>query len=131
MTLNVAQARRLTPAEKSKKVYRPDVLRAVYRHIPNQSVRDIFRVRMSTGLHFTEIARIVRGKAHIREVDAGVIVAVIDVTHKSGQEHRQSVDAPTLAVIRRLMETKTRRRWRGRWRRLPSRRSRSASSSAT
>jgi hypothetical protein len=80
----VPQARRLLPAERAKKTYPLELFEAVYRDIPNQWVHDLFRVRIATGLHVSDIARIVRGEAVVSEVDTGEIAAVADVTHKSG-----------------------------------------------
>lgn len=103
LDLAVPQARRPTPAERAEKVYTVEQLEKTYRHISNQAVRDIFRVRVHSGLHETEIARIAAGECVIRKVvRMGKIAATIDVTHKSGNVHRQSVDAATLAAIERL-----------------------------
>lgn len=108
--LSVPQARRPTPRERSARVYRPEVLEATYAHIPNQTVRDLFRVRLHTGLHETEIERIAHGEGILRPLRGmGRIAATVDVPHKSGQIHRQSVDAPTLAALERL------RKLDGRW----------------
>jgi integrase len=102
LALNVPQAKRLGPAEKAAKVYDIALLEKTYRALPNQAVRDVFRVRMATGLHASEIARIARGEAMIRRLGKGPIAATVDVRHKSGHDHRQSIDAATLAALDRL-----------------------------
>lgn len=107
LDLQVPQARRPSPAERAAKVYSVTQLEETYRHIANQSVRDIFRVRVFTGLHETEIFRIASGYGLIRRrANLGQIAATIDVTHKNGDVHRQSVDAGTLAAIERLAKLK-------------------------
>jgi len=78
---------------------------AVYSRLAPQEARDILAVRARTGMHESELARIIRGEAVIREVwlDCG-IAAVVRFSHKSGRMHLQSVDAATLGALRRLRE---------------------------
>jgi integrase len=77
---------------------------AVYSRIAPQDVRDVLRVRCATGCHETELARIIAGQSEIREVgDPCGIAATVRFTHKSGRVHVQSIDAPTLAALRRLI----------------------------
>lgn len=80
-----------------------DVAR-LYALVPTQGVRDVLQVRCATGMHHTEVIRLVRGGVgSVREVWDGDIAAVIDFRHKSGRVHRLSIDARTLGSVRRLL----------------------------
>jgi transposase-like protein len=69
-----------------------------------QSVRDVVLIRIKTGMHHSEIERIAAGHHVLRELEQGSeIAAVVTVLHKSGHAHHQSVDAQTLAAIKRLV----------------------------
>ena len=101
--LTVPQYQEKTQEERVQQVYDVRELEATYRHIPSQTVRDVFRIRLATGLHVSEIERISKGDCTVTPVkNGGAIAATVDVKHKSGQEHRMSVDKPTLAALRRL-----------------------------
>lgn len=107
LDLAVPQARKPTIREKASRAYSIDELQRTYAAISSQVVRDVFWLRVHTGLHESEIRRIAQGECVIdRLKDAGRIAAVVEVRHKSGQDHRQSVDADTLARIERLMARK-------------------------
>jgi integrase len=75
-----------------------------------QAVRDVLCIQVKTGMHQTEVERLTKPEdpsagvqASIREVEGqGAIVAVVRFIHKSGRVHIQSIDAQTLAAIRRL-----------------------------
>lgn len=68
-----------------------------------QPIRDLIRVLITTGCHQTELMRIARGDCVVEELHHPEIAAVVRVRHKSGQVHQQSVDAATLAAVRRLI----------------------------
>lgn len=88
-------------------------IRQAWRGLADAPVRDVFRVRVATGLHHTEIAQLVgaplstdplpEAGAAIRQLPKrGTIRGVIQVAHKNGQWHRVAVDAPTLEAVIRL-----------------------------
>lgn len=106
LDLAVPQARRPTATERAERVYTVDELQRTYAALASQSVRDLFWVRLHTGLHESEIERIARGHAVIRKVTDPRIAAVVEVRHKSGRDHLQSVDGDTLVRIERLMARK-------------------------
>lgn len=66
-----------------------------------QSVRDVLRIATMTGAHFTEIKRMLSCELRTENCEAP-IAAVVTFTHKSGDPHYQSLDAPTLAALLRL-----------------------------
>lgn len=76
---------------------------AFYRCLDSQRLRDYYLIAAKCGLHGTEIGRIARGEVEITPVGRGGIAAVLRFIHKSGRDHRQSIDAQTLAAVRRLM----------------------------
>lgn len=77
---------------------------ALYRAIDDQRVRDVLRIRATTGMHHTELARIAAGKGRIREVWDGPIAAAIDFPHKSGKVHRLAISPATLGALRRYID---------------------------
>lgn len=104
LDLSVPQGRRPSPRERASRAYSVDELQRTYAAIDSQAVRDLFWLRVHTGLHESEIKRASMGECVIDEVpNGGRIAAVIEVRHKSSRNHRQSVDAPTLARVARLM----------------------------
>lgn len=73
------------------------------RMIDVQSVRDVFLVAAKTGMHGTEIERLASGKGRLAEVAGhGEIAGTITFVHKSGRVHVQSIDAQTVAAVKRL-----------------------------
>ena len=98
------QGRTPTPAERSAKTHSVEQLEATYRHLSSQTHRDVFRVRVMTGLHVTEVARLAAGECVLRDVpDGGRIAATVSLVHKSTRAHTQSLGAATAAAARRLM----------------------------
>lgn len=98
-----------------REAYSLETLRDTFARLPAGPVRDLFRVRVSTGMHHTEIAQLVKAPVQtgplgdtgvaIRTLDGGhEIAGVLQVRHKSRHRHRQSVDAETLAAALRLRE---------------------------
>jgi integrase len=88
-----------------EKGYSMEHVAAIYRAVDEQDVRDVLCIRAKTGMHETEIGRVVRGDCIVREApDACGIAAVIRFVHKSGRVHVQSIDAQALAAVRRLQE---------------------------
>lgn len=96
-----------------REAYTPEILREKYAQIPKQAMRDVFRLRVETGMHFTEIsqlegARIVTGPlpekgVAIRKLDGKhTIAGVLQVMHKSRERHRHSVDSAAFAAAERL-----------------------------
>jgi integrase len=91
-------------------------LQAAWLKLKSQPLKDLFLLRMTTGLHHTEVEQL-----HLAQVfesplpERGVGIRVLDdkkhkirgvlqVDHKSGHLHRQSVDAQTLAAALRLRD---------------------------
>lgn len=98
-----------------REAYDLETLAETYARLEPGPVRDLFRVRAATGMHHTEIAqlqgaRLVTGPLPskgpaVRQLPAGhEIAGVLQVRHKSGHVHRQSVDRPTLEAALRLRE---------------------------
>ena len=68
-----------------------------------QSVRDVLLLHCKTGMHGTEIERLARGEGTLRDVEGqGEIAGTITFVHKTGNVHVQSIDAQTVAAVRRL-----------------------------
>lgn len=86
--------------------YTAEEIEAAYGALRSQLWRDILRVRVSTGMHASELARISAGECVVRP-GSGEIAAVLVYGHKRGTPHQLSVDAETLAAVRRLMARKT------------------------
>jgi integrase len=97
-----------------REAYSVEQLREKYASIESQAMRDVFRLRVETGMHQTEIdqlagARVLEGPlpekgAAIRVLPKGhPIAGVIQVMHKSRKRHRVSVDAKGLAAAQRLL----------------------------
>ncbi|MCK8501562.1 tyrosine-type recombinase/integrase [Myxococcus fulvus] len=93
-------------AEKSvrAKGYEMPAIELLYAEIPSQLLRDTLCLRAKTGMHDTEIGRIARGEAELREVrDPSGIFGTLTFRHlKAGKVHVVSVDAQTFAAARRL-----------------------------
>lgn len=110
LDLSVPQARHPTPTEKAERAHTIEELEKTYAAISSQTVRDLFWLRVHTGLHESEVERIASGECVIyRQPKGSRIAAVVEVLHKSGKHHRQSVDEASLARVERLMA----RKWRG------------------
>lgn len=85
--------------------YTAEQIETFYAAISNQRVRDVFLIAAKCGMHGTEVQRIARGDVEITEIAHSRIAAVLRFWHKSGRDHRQSIDAQTLAAVRRLRAT--------------------------
>lgn len=102
------QGRTPTPTERSAKTHTIEQIEATYRHLSTQAHRDAYRVRVMTGMHLTEIARIAAGDCVLRDVPGGGrIAATVSFVHKSTRSHTQSLDAATAAACRRLMASRS------------------------
>ncbi len=98
----------------AREAYTVEQLRQCFKRLDGD-LADLFRLRAATGMHHTEIAQLEgarvldgllpeKGPA-IRKLDGKhEIAGVLQVTHKNGQRHRQSVEAATLAAALRLVE---------------------------
>jgi hypothetical protein len=98
-----------------REAYSLEQLRECFARLAPGAVRDLFRLRAATGMHHTEIAQLEgagvttaplpdRGAA-VRKLDGKhEIAGVLQVTHKSRRQHRQSVDRVTLEAALRLRE---------------------------
>jgi integrase len=71
-----------------------------------QPLRDLLMLHIKCGMHYTEIERLAKGEAGSR-IDVvegqGEIAAILQISHKGGDQHPQSIDAQTLAAARRLV----------------------------
>lgn len=97
-------------------VYTKEELQRVYAGLTSQRMRDVFRLRVETGMHFTEIAQLegapmITGPLNDKGVAIRVlpegheIRGVLQVMHKSQNRHRQPVHAAGLAAALRLRES--------------------------
>jgi integrase len=88
------------------KGYAMPAVERVYAELPSQVLRDTLCLRAKAGMHDTEIARIAKGEAVLREVrDPSGIFGTITFRHlKAGKVHVVSVDAQTFAAAQRLRE---------------------------
>lgn len=95
--------------------YSLDELRDTFRRLSAGPVRDLYHLRVATGMHHTEIAqlegcRVQTGPlsdqgAAIRTLPEGhEIRGVIQVKHKNGKRHRVSVGADVLEAAKRLRD---------------------------
>ena len=76
----------------------------IYRNLDSQAARDEVRIRAATGQHGREVSRLARGQGMVTRIDGDPgIAGVIEFKHKTGAQHRVSVDAPTLAAVERLI----------------------------
>lgn len=93
-------------AEKSvrQKGYSMAEVERVYTEVPSQLLRDTLCLRAKVGMHDTEIGRVARREAVLREVKAPCgIYGTITFAHlKAGKVHVVSVDAQTFAAAQRL-----------------------------
>lgn len=100
-------------ARAERVAYTLEELRAAFGALEGQALKDLFRVRVATGMHHTEVAQLVGCRvtkaplpdkgAAVREL-GGVheIRGVLQVLQKSRRRHRVSVDEATLAAALRL-----------------------------
>lgn len=88
---------------KKNRGYSIKQVEAFYRALDSQYIRDLYCVAAKTGMHTTEIRRMTSGEVEIRPVGKNGIAAVLRMVHKNKRDHLQSVDAQTLAALRRLM----------------------------
>lgn len=97
-----------------REAYSLEQLRECYARLKGP-VRDVFHVRVATGMYFTEIAQIEGAKVVKAPLpDQGVAIrdlgtehtirGVLQVKHKTSPRHRQSLDAPTYAAALRLRD---------------------------
>lgn len=87
----------------SQRAYQIAHVEKIYREVKSQFVRDVLCVAAKTGLHQTEIDRLARGMGEVVDLEGhGEIAGTIRFKHKSGEDHVRSVDAQTLAAVRRL-----------------------------
>lgn len=93
-------------AEKTRRTkgYQLREIEQLYRAIEDQGVRDVILIQTKLGCHFTEVVRMADIKAtQVTEFrDQGEIAGTVVFRHKRGDDHTCSVDAQTLAAIRRL-----------------------------
>ncbi|TQF12499.1 site-specific integrase [Myxococcus llanfairpwllgwyngyllgogerychwyrndrobwllllantysiliogogogochensis] len=95
--------------EKSVRVkgYAMSEVEAVYAEVPSQLLRDTLCLRAKASMHDTEIARVARGEAVLREVDDPCgIKGTVTFFHKRGDDHVVSLDAQAFAAALRLQARK-------------------------
>ncbi len=102
-------------ARADRQAYSLEELRAAYARLNLQPLKDLFRVRVATGMHHTEIEQLYKCKTFtgpLPDSGAGIrtlegeheIRGVLQVRQKSKRRHRSSVDAETLAAALRLRD---------------------------
>ncbi|NTX41470.1 site-specific integrase [Myxococcus sp. CA033] len=80
---------------------------AVYAEISSQLLRDTLCLRAKASMHDTEIARVARGEALLKEVnDPCGIKGTVTFHHKRGDDHVVSLDAQAFAAALRLQARK-------------------------
>lgn len=84
------------------KGYSIQFVERAYRTCWRQDVRDVLRLRAVTGMHHTEIVRLVSGGELRRLDDPSGIFGTIRFVHKSGRVHAVSLDAAAFAAAERL-----------------------------
>jgi integrase len=78
-------------------------LEAIYKHLDDQVVRDVLKLRINTGMHHAEVARIAAGEVEVKDLDdQGEIAGTIRFIHKSGKVHLISLNQDLLSTVRRL-----------------------------
>jgi integrase len=88
----------------TEKGYTQDFVTKTYRHTDRQDVRDVLVLQAKTGMHFSEVERVAKGKAKLRRVDdPSGIVGTLSFMHKNGSVHTISVDGQTYAAAERLV----------------------------
>jgi hypothetical protein len=103
------------PTRAERMAYALEDLQAKFRELKAGPVRDLFLLRAATGMHHTEIQQIEGCRVFTGPLpDKGVAIrtlgegheirGVLQVVHKSGNRHRQSVDANVLEASLRLRE---------------------------
>ncbi len=105
------------PKGGKKKGYSRSTLERIYARIePDKTVdhkaapelaqlaRDVFRLQVNLGMHYTEVARLAQRQGTVEEVDHPIIKGVVAFPHKGGFEHRVSLDAYGCAAARRLYD---------------------------
>lgn len=104
-------AAKATRAE--REAYTLEQLQGCWNLLPDTGVRDVFLLRAATGMHQTEIDQLHEARlytAPLPDKGTGIrtlsetheIAGVLQVKHKNGQRHRQSVNAACLASALRL-----------------------------
>lgn len=87
----------------AERAYTVTEIEDAYAALETQRYRDILRIRVTTGLHYSEIERVVSGEGKVRVVDDPNIAAVVEVMHKSGVAHQVSLDRATYEAMMRLI----------------------------
>lgn len=96
--------------------YSLEQLEAKYRRLKTQRMRDVFLVRVLTGMHYTEIQQLVGAKIYSGPLpDRGVGIRILDGSHeiagvlqyrqKTKPRHRTSVNRRVLQAVMRLRES--------------------------
>ncbi|WP_235686053.1 site-specific integrase [Corallococcus silvisoli] len=89
------------------KGYTMEEVEAVYAELPSQLLRDTICMRAKASMHDSEIARVARGEALLRQVDDPCgIKGTVTFFHKRGDHHVVSLDAQTFAAAMRLQARK-------------------------
>lgn len=116
----------------AREAYSVEALQEAYAALASQRMRDVFRLRVQCGMHFTEIKQVAgcsivtgplpdagaairtlpkvdapsaTGKATRSALPPVTIAGVLQVMHKSRKRHRVSVDGASLAAALRLRES--------------------------
>lgn len=96
-------------------IYTLETLSAKLKALPAGPTRDLFFLRVTTGMHHTELAQLYQAKTFtgpLPDKGTGIrilggdheIQGVLQVKHKNGQRHRVSVDKTGLEVALRLQK---------------------------
>lgn len=98
--LKVPTARR----KHDTKGYDIPTVERLYRLLDSQMIRDVLCLRAKTGIHGTEIERIASGLGKLVEVDDhDEIAGTVTFLHKTGEQHRVSLDEQAWAAAKRLV----------------------------
>jgi len=110
LRIEESPARRLEiPKERTAKAskrmgYSTAHVERFYAAVRSQDIRDVLLMRAKYGVHHTDLARLIEGGT-VKEIHHPCgIAAVVAFIHKSGDEHKLSIDAQALAAVRRLQK---------------------------
>lgn len=108
-----------TRATRAERVaYDPEEIEAAYREEPDQTFRDIMRLRVICAMHYTEIQQLPgcrvqtgplpdKGVAIRKDLEHDAIKGVVQFKQKTKPRHRVSVDDRTLAAALRIQAAKS------------------------
>lgn len=106
-TLELASVQGSTRKEQGAKPYEAGDIEQLYRRLEEQIDRDILRLLVYFGMHYSEIEGVANGFLRVEELtDSPPIAACVRYWHKNKKWHPVLVDAKTLDAFRRIYSSK-------------------------